>query len=112
MKGLQSIQRSTKFCRSNETPLRVGWYWRNGGSGEKTGRLSWRVRDALEQGLQSGAGSAAARQRKRNDSLEGCIEGWEGKLRSGLEEVQVTVAGEVEALREEQAKAEVSSKSV
>ena len=71
----------------------------------KTGRLSWRVRDALEQGLQSGAGSAAARQRKRNDSLDGCIEGWEGKLRSGLEEVQVTVAGEVEALREEQAKA-------
>ena len=36
----------------------------------KTGRLSWRVREALEQGLQSGAGSAAARQRERNDALE------------------------------------------
>ena len=71
----------------------------------KTGRLSWRVREALEQGLQSGAGSAAARQRKRNDSLEGRIEGWEGKLRSGLDEVRAAVAGEVEALREEQAKA-------
>ena len=35
----------------------------------KTGRLSWRVREALEQGLQSGAGSAAARQRERNDAL-------------------------------------------
>ena len=36
----------------------------------KTGRLSWRVREALERGLQSGAGSAAVRQRKRNDALE------------------------------------------
>ena len=71
----------------------------------KTGRLSWRVREALEQGLQSGAGSAAARQRERNDALEGRIEGWEGKLRSGLDEVRAAVAGEVEALREEQAKA-------
>ena len=45
------------------------------------------------------------RQRKRNDSLEGRIEGWEGNLRSGLDEVRAAVAGEVEALREEQAKA-------
>ena len=36
----------------------------------KAGRLSWRVREALERGLQSGAGSAAARQRERNDALE------------------------------------------
>ena len=28
-----------------------------------TGRLSWRVREALERGLQSGAGSAAGAQR-------------------------------------------------
>ena len=49
----------------------------------KTGRLSWRVREVLERGLQSGAGSAAARQRERNDALDGRIEGWEGKLRSG-----------------------------
>ena len=70
----------------------------------KTGRLSWRVREALEQGLQSGAGSAAARQRKRNDALEGRIEGWEGKLRSCLEDVRTSVAGEVKVLREEHAK--------
>ena len=69
----------------------------------KTGRLSWRVREALEQGLQSGAGSAAARQRERNDALEGRIEEMEGKLRSGIEEVRAAVAGEVEALREEHA---------
>ena len=35
----------------------------------KTGRLSWRVREALERGLQSEAGSTAARQRERNDAL-------------------------------------------
>ena len=70
----------------------------------KTGRLSWRVREALEQGLQSGAGSAAARQRERNDALEGRIEEMEGKLRSGIEEVRAVVAGEVEALREEHAR--------
>ena len=71
----------------------------------KTRRLSWRVREALEQGLQSGAGSAAARQRKRNDALEGRFEEMEGKLRSGIEDVRADVAGKVEALREEQAKA-------
>ena len=27
MKSLRSIQRSTKFCRSNETPFRAGWCW-------------------------------------------------------------------------------------
>ena len=32
--------------------------------------MSWRVREALEMGLQEGAGSAAARQWKRNDALE------------------------------------------
>ena len=69
----------------------------------KTGRLSWRVREALEQGLQSGASSAAARQRERNDALERRLEELEGKLRSGLEEVRAAVVGEVEALREEQA---------
>ena len=70
----------------------------------KTGRLSWRVREALEQRLQSGAGSAAARQRERNDALEGRSEEMEGKLRSGIEEVRAAVAGEVEALREEHAR--------
>ena len=47
----------------------------------KTGRLSWRVREALEQGLQSGAGSAAARQRERNDAVEGRGRGDEGRSR-------------------------------
>ena len=71
----------------------------------KTGRLTWRVREALERGLQSGAGSAAARQRERNDALEGRIEELEGKLRSGLDEVRAAVAGEVKAMLEEQSRA-------
>ena len=70
----------------------------------KTGRLSWRVREALEQGLQSGAGSAAARQRERNDALENRIEELEGKLRSGIEDVRAAVAEEVKALQKERAK--------
>ncbi len=71
----------------------------------KTGRLSWRVREALEQGLQSGAGSAAARQRERNDALERRVEELEGKVRTGLEEVRSAVVEEVKGLLEEQAKA-------
>ena len=71
----------------------------------KMGRLSWRVREALERGLQSGAGSAGARQQERNDALEGRIEEMKGKLRSGLEDVKAAVAGEVKAVREEHARA-------
>ena len=62
------------------------------------------MREALEWGLQSGAGSAAARQRERSDALEKRIEELEGKLRNGLEDVRAAVAGEFNALREEQAK--------
>ena len=36
----------------------------------RTGRLSRRMREALERALQEGVGSAAARQRERNDRLE------------------------------------------
>ena len=43
----------------------------------KTGRLSRRVRQALERALQEGVGSAAARQRERNDKLENRVEALE-----------------------------------
>ena len=69
----------------------------------KTGKLSWRVRETLERGLQSGAGSAAARQRERNDALQGRLEKLEGKLQSSLEEVRSEVVGEVKVLLDEQA---------
>ena len=69
----------------------------------KTGKLSWRVKEALERGLQSGAGSAAARQRERNDALEGRLDKLEGKLQSGLQEVRSNVVEEVKTLLDEQA---------
>ena len=43
----------------------------------KTGQLSRRVRQALERALQEGVGSAAARQRERNDRLESRVEALE-----------------------------------
>ena len=59
----------------------------------KTGRLSRRVRDALERALQEGIGSAAERQRQRNEALEERIEGVAGEVKG--------VAGEVETLGKE-----------
>ena len=46
----------------------------------KTGRLSRRVRDALERALQEGIGSAAERQRRRNEQVEGRVEKLEGEV--------------------------------
>ena len=43
----------------------------------RTGQLSRRVRQALERALQEGVGSAAARQRERNDRLETRVEALE-----------------------------------
>ena len=60
--------------------------------------MSWRVREALEMGLQEGAGSAAARQRKRNDALERRMEKLEKELHEGLD----AVMGEIGKLREDQ----------
>ena len=75
----------------------------------KTGQLSRRVRQALERALQEGVGSAAARQRERNDKLEervDALEKWHEALEKGHDslgkEVRSRVAaveGRVEALR-------------
>ena len=59
----------------------------------KTGQLSRRVREALERALQEGVGSAAARQRERNDRLEERVESLAGEVKG--------VAGEVETLGKE-----------
>ena len=68
----------------------------------KTGRLSRRVRDSLERALQEGVGSAAERQRRRNDQIEGRVEKLE-KGHDGLgKEVRrrlSAIEGEVAALR-------------
>ena len=59
----------------------------------KTGRLTRRVRDSLERALQEGVGSAAERQRKRNEELEERVDGLAGAIKG--------VAGEVETLGKE-----------
>ena len=59
--------------------------------------MSWRVREALEMGLQEGAGSAAARQWKRNDALERRMAKLEKELHEGLD----AVMGEVGKLRDD-----------
>ena len=45
----------------------------------KTGQLTRRVRQALERALQEGVGSAAERQRQRNEELEERVEGLAGR---------------------------------
>ena len=65
------------------------------------GRLSWRVREALEQALQSGAGSAAAQQRERNDALEQRMEALAEELHSSIGEVRIVIEGKSKALGDE-----------
>ena len=75
----------------------------------KTGQLSRRVRQALERALQEGVGSAAARQRERNDRLESRVEALEKGREAhekGHEELgkevrrrMAAVEGGIEALR-------------
>ena len=79
----------------------------------KTGQLSRRVREALERALQEGHGSAAARQRERNDRLEEKIETLEkghtalergqGELGRELRRRLAAVEGGIEALRRDAA---------
>ena len=59
----------------------------------KTGQLTRRVRQSLERALQEGVGSAAERQRQRNEQLEERVEGVAAEVKG--------VAGEVEALGKE-----------
>ena len=68
----------------------------------KGGRLSWRVREALEHALQSGVGSAAARQRERNDALEQRMETLAEELRS--EGARTAIEGKIKALGDEYGK--------
>ena len=75
----------------------------------KTGQLSRRVRQALERALQEGVGSAAARQRERNDKLEERVEALEkgheahekghDSLGKEVRSRVAAVEGRVEALR-------------
>ena len=77
----------------------------------KTGRLSRRVRDSLERALQEGVGSAAARQRERNERLEARIEALEkghDELGKELRRRLAAVEGETAALRRDDGPAHVN----
>ena len=73
-------------------------------TGLETGRLSRRMRGALEKALLEGGGSPAREQRERNDQLEGRVEKIEGQVEDLGREMNRGVAavrGEVKAMREE-----------
>ena len=78
-----------------------------------TGRLSRRVRQALDRALQEGVGSAAARQRERNDKLEERLAEVEGRVEAQakdqdalgkeLRRRMAAIEGRVEALKSSEA---------
>ena len=68
----------------------------------RTGRLSRRTRDALERALQEGIGSAAERQRERNEKLEARVDALEkGQDETGKEFRRrfASIEGELASLR-------------
>ena len=70
----------------------------------KTGQLTRRVRQALERALQEGVGSAAERQRRRNEELEGRVEALEqghDELGKEVRRRLSSIEGEVAGLRRE-----------
>ena len=70
----------------------------------ESGKLSRRMRGALEKELLEGGGSPAREQRERNDELEGRVAKLEGQVEAMGEETNrglAVVQGEVRALREQ-----------
>ncbi len=77
-------------------------------SGLETGRLSRRLRGALEKALLEGGGSPAAEQRQRNDELAGRVEVLEKGVESLGQEMSrglAAVQDEVKALRDQHGQA-------
>ena len=72
----------------------------------KSGQLTHRVREALERALQEGVGSAAERQRRRNEMLERHLKELQEELRGGIREMNklssrlVKLEGQVKEIRE------------
>ena len=69
-------------------------------SSMESGRLSRRMRVALEKALLEGGGSPAAEQRERNDGLKGLVKEMDGKV-DALGKDLASVQGDVKALRGE-----------
>ena len=77
-------------------------------AGLETGRLSRRLRGALEKALLEGGGSPAQEQRERNDQLAGRVEKLEGQVNEMGEEMSrglAAVQAEVKALGNEHGQA-------
>ena len=77
-------------------------------AGLESGRLSRRLRGALEKALLEGGGSPAQEQRERNDELAGRVEKLEGQVNDMGEEMSrglAAVQDEVKALGNEQGEA-------
>ena len=77
-------------------------------AGLESGRLSRRLRGALEKALLEGGGSPAQEQRERNDALAGRVEKLEGQVNEMGEEMSrglAAVQDEVKALRDAQGQA-------
>ena len=75
-------------------------------AGLGSGRLSRRMRGALEKALLEGGGSPAQEQRQRNEKLAGQLEAVEGQVETLVNEMHQglgAVQGDVKALRNEQA---------
>ena len=62
-------------------------------SSMRSGQLTRRVRDALERALQEGIGSAADRQRRRNEKLEAELKELKEELRGGLKRLRMSLDG-------------------
>ena len=75
-------------------------------SSMRSGQLTHRVREALERALQEGVGSAAERQRRRNEKLEAELKELKEELRGGLKGLSKVegrldkLEGQVKELRE------------
>ena len=88
------------------TARELGVNYRTLAAARKSGRLSRRMRGALDQRLMEGGGSPAQEQRQRNDELSQRLEQVEGKVESvGAEASQglTAVQGEVNSLRSDYA---------
>ena len=86
----------------------LGVNYRTVASALESGRLSRRMRGALENALLEGGGSPAREQRQRNDELAGRLEIVEGRvdeMGKEMEEGLPVVQGEVQALRNEHGQA-------